>query len=207
MVRRAWLKNSFRRSAGARPSVGLLLPALLFALAMVQACGASAPRVLTQERLDRFIADFPAIARDFGAASVRFGDLQDPTLLRVYVAGMRHDAAAAAVLRKRGWGEAFYGQLAAVLYAYAALLVEDAESAAGEAIREANVLVDANAGLTDEQKRAMKAQTAAAVAEAEGLRDLFIDAVHPDDLALVRRNRAAIERMFVRVEERSPDNG
>ncbi len=152
-----------------------------------------AKKVLTVPVMDRFIKDYAAMSADFERLGVEFEGIEDPTLVTQYLDAMKLNKNARSVLTKYGWNEIFYVQLAAVLYSYASLVL-DQEIANNKAeIDEAYASLDDNADLNAEQKKLMRDQMDLALSQVDQLRRLFRDGVHPDDYALVQRYRDKLD--------------
>jgi len=165
----------------------------LLVAASLPAFGQQAKKVLTVPVMDRFIKDYAAMAADFERLGVEFVGIEDPTLMGQYLDAMKLNKDARSVLTKYGWNEIFYVQLAAVLYGYASLVLDQeiADNKAG--IDEAYASLDSNTSLNAEQKRLMRDQMDLALSQVDQLRRLFRDGVHPDDYALVQRYKDKLD--------------
>jgi len=165
----------------------------LLAVASLPVFGQQAKKVLTVPVMDRFIKDYAAMAADFERLGVEFEGIEDPTLVVQYLDVMKLNKNARSVLTKYGWNESFYLQLAAVLYGYAALVLDQEIAANKEGIDEAYASLDSNSSLNAEQKKLMRDQMDLALSQVDQLRRLFRDGVHPDDYALVQRYKDKLD--------------
>ncbi len=161
-------------------------------------------RLLNEKILTRLVDEFPRIESEFRAAGLSLSGLSNPSTLSSWVAGMKADRKAKIVLRRNGWSPSIYGQLAAILYAYTALKVEDAEESSLENLREARILVSENAALSDAERSRLLAKVEDARSQVRALRLFYSDAVHSDDLALVRKNRETIALAFEAAASAAP---
>jgi len=167
--------------------VGLLVSASL------PVFGQQAKKVLTVPVMDRFIKDYAAMATDFERLGVEFTGIEDPTLMGQYLDAMKTNKNARSVLTKYGWNEIFYVQLAAVLYGYASVVLEQEIASNKEEIDQAYASLDSNSDLNAEQKRLMRDQMDLALDQVDQLRRLFRDGVHPDDYALVQKYKDKLD--------------
>jgi hypothetical protein len=165
----------------------------LLAVASFPVFGQQAKKVLTVPVMDRFIRDYAAMSVDFERLGVEFEGIEDPTLVASYLEVMKMNNNARSVLTKYGWNESFYLQLAAVLYGYASLVLDQEIATNKAGIDEAYASLDSNTALNAEQKKLMRDQMDLALSQVDQLRRLFRDGVHPDDYALVQRYKDKLD--------------
>jgi len=173
----------------------------VFVAASLPVFGQQAKKVLTVPVMDRFIRDYAAMSADFERLGVEFEGIEDPTLVASYLEVMKMNKDARTVLTKYGWNEIFYIQLAAILYGYASLVLEEEITANKAGIDEAYVSLDSNTALNAEQKKLMRDQMDLALSQVDQLRRLFRDGVHPDDYALVQRYRDKLDLTLDMLED------
>jgi hypothetical protein len=155
--------------------------------------GQQAKKILTVPVMDRFIKDYAAMSADFERLGVEFEGIEDPTLVASYLDVMKTNKDARSVLTKYGWNEIFYVQLAAILYGYASLVLEEEIATNKADIDEAYASLDSNTALNTEQKKLMRDQMDLALGQVDQLRRLFRDGTHPDDYTLVQRYRDKLD--------------
>jgi len=83
--------------------------------------------------------------------------------------------------------------LAAILYGYASLVLEEEIATNKADIDEAYASLDSNTALNTEQKKLMRDQMDLALGQVDQLRRLFRDGIHPDDYTLVQRYRDKLD--------------
>ena len=157
-------------------------PATLFAQAAGQG---TPPRVLTQATVDKFIADMPAITKEFNALAAEddaqggssaqepsaaapaasSGDAPGAASATDAMTALRTNAKAAAILRRHGWRDSFWQVYNAVASGYFIVMMDEAYA---------------------QSKEPTMKQYA----------DQYRASVNPADAALVARNRARLQQIF-----------
>ncbi len=159
-------------------------------VAFGQAKAAAAPpppkKVLTQAFIDKLVAELPAITKELEAVSDDFeeqfgGGADDsggfsPAAMQQVLGALKADARVKAVLAKHGMNESFWEGYVAVLMGYSAVALE-------EAAAEAEKSQPGSSAMFKEMLAQSKAWA------------------HADDMALVRKNRPRLEKLFEELDD------
>jgi len=157
-----------------------LVAAAAPALAQAPAGPPSPPkRLLTQALLDKIVAELPPLTRELEALGKDYdealggpdeeGDLHGE--IQAALAALAADAKVKAILSRHGLNEGFWPAYGALFYGYSAVAME---AAAADA---------------EKSQPGMGAMLADMVKQSKAW-------VHPEDFALVKKNRAKIEKLF-----------
>ena len=148
----------------------LLVAACLCCLPFVSAEEEAAAPVaqLKAGDVERFVDSFPKMVSDLKKMGAEFGDIENPSMVQAMVANEKVQE----VLERYGWNQDDYvRKLTAIVGGYAAVRMDEELAA-----------------LPEEQRAMVKSMMGAQMPQ--------LLAVHPSDVALVKRHKAALETFF-----------
>lgn len=169
-----------RRFIVAALSLGIVMAG---AAAFAQAPGAGGQppqKVLSQELIDRFIADMPGLMKDFKALGEEYKGAAEPgsggpgngmpDAISKGFAAIRADARAHAILTRHGWNDSYWQVYSAILFGYMAAMMDEAYA--------------------QSQQPMMKQYG-----------DQYRALVHPSDAALMAKNKDRIQQLFESMQD------
>ncbi|MCX7024496.1 MAG: hypothetical protein NT080_07740 [Spirochaetes bacterium] len=171
----------------------VFLAAALVATSMAFA-QAAPKKVLTDADIKKFVKDMPVMSPELDAVEIDYapGD-EGKTMsigdMRTMFDKLKIDARVKKILAKYGWNEAFFEKFFVITVGYSAIMIE-------QGVKDVYAELDASTDYSSADKETMKSQMGPMLKQMTDMAAEYRKAVHADDMKLLERNKADLDRVF-----------